>query len=73
MGIPIRDQRTDGVDAFTRWCRDELYTPDMVSAAALLERACDLLLIQVFRELDLGSLLAKPRTPRELADVDSLG
>ena len=59
------------MDPFTRWCRDELYTPDIVSAAALLERACDLLLVQVFRKLDLGSLLVEPRTPREL--VDALG
>ena len=58
--------RREILDAYTRWCRDELFTPTMIRAAELLERACDLQLVEIYRQLDLASILDTPRTPTEV-------
>lgn len=51
---------------FPAWCQEELFTPPMIGAAALLERACDLHLMALYRTLDLASRLGTPRTAAEL-------
>ena len=42
----MREERTGGIDSFTRWCRDELFTPDMIQATALLERVCGVVMAE---------------------------
>lgn len=44
-------------ETFTTWCRDNLFTPDMVQAAAILNRAADAHLTKLYRNLDLPSEL----------------
>jgi SAM-dependent methyltransferase len=51
---------------FTQWCREELFTPNMVQAAALLERACDLHLSGLYRSLHLDRHLSSPKNASEL-------
>ena len=54
------------MDDFTAWCRDELFTPTMMEAAALLQRACDLHLAGLYRSIDLARRLVTPKNPVEL-------
>jgi SAM-dependent methyltransferase len=51
---------------FSDWCRDELFSPTMVEAAALLQRACDLHLAGLYRSIDLARRLQTPKTAAEL-------
>lgn len=44
-------------ESFTTWCRDNLFTHDMVQAAAILNRAADAHLTRLYRSLDLPSAL----------------
>lgn len=44
-------------ETFTTWCRDNLFTPGMVQAAAILNRAADAHLTHLYRNLDLPSAL----------------
>lgn len=44
-------------DTFTAWCRDALFTSDMIQAAAILNRAADVHLTRLYRNLDLPSTL----------------
>lgn len=44
-------------EPFTTWCRDSLFTPSMVQAAAILNRAADAHLTHLYRSLDLPSAL----------------
>src|SRR5438128_2324995 len=54
------------MEDFTAWCRDELFTPTMMEAAALLQRACDLHLAGLYRSIDLASRLVTPKNAAEL-------
>ena len=56
---------------FTQWCRDELFTADMIRASALMQEALDLHLVNVYRRLELPTLLSDAVSPQEL--VASLG
>jgi len=55
------------VDDFTAWCRDHLFTPQMIEAAGLLQRACDLHLARLYRNLHLPDYMCSPKTATELA------
>jgi len=54
--------------AFTRWCEDQVYTPAIRRGTEILERVCDLHLLELHRELGIALMLATPRTAREVAD-----
>lgn len=54
-------------DRFTTWCKDTLFTPDVIRATGILNRFCDLHLAGLYRRLELGRHLASPKTPAELA------
>ncbi len=56
------------VDPFTEWCQQELFTSDMVKAAELLEKTCDLHLFSIYRMLDLENILNEPKTAREVTN-----
>jgi SAM-dependent methyltransferase len=58
---------TGAVQQFTAWCRDDLFTGAVLRAAALLERACDLHIVELCRKLHLARHLEQPRTAAELA------
>lgn len=55
------------MDTFTEWCRDVLYTPEVIRAAGVLERSCDLHLSLLYAELGMAERLAQPKTGGELA------
>jgi SAM-dependent methyltransferase len=52
---------------FGAWCRDELFTPTMIEAMALLQLACDLHLAGLHRSLALARHLESPKTAAQLA------
>jgi SAM-dependent methyltransferase len=54
--------------AFTRWCEDQVFTPAIRRGTEILERACDLHLLDLHRELGIAAMLATPRTSRDVAD-----
>src|SRR2546430_7989875 len=64
----ISERATFDAAAFTRWCDTHLYTPAIRQGTRIVERACDLHLTDLYRQLGLGALLATPRTARELAN-----
>lgn len=45
-------------ESFTTWCRETLFTPDMIQAATVLNRAADAYLTRLYRNLGLSSALA---------------
>ena len=51
---------------FTAWCRDELYTPEVIRATAIVNRYCDLGLEAVYRSLGLHARLQAPKTAAEV-------
>jgi len=55
------------IEAFTAWCKDTLYTPEIVRATAILERSCDLQLLLLFHRLGLTEVLGKPLDGAEIA------
>lgn len=55
------------MDGFTEWCRDVLYSPEVIGAAAAVDRACDLHLSILYAELGLAERLAQPLDGRSLA------
>src|SRR2546426_11654646 len=63
-----REAATLDAAAFTRWCEDEVYTPAIRRGTTILERACDLHLSDLYRQLGFAARLATPRTARELSD-----
>ena len=63
-----QERATYDAAAFTRWCDTHLYTPAIRQGTRIVERACDLHLTDLYRQLGLGALLATPRTARELAN-----
>ena len=63
-----QERATFDAAAFTRWCDTHLYTPAIRQGTRIVERACDLHLTDLYRQLGLGALLATPRTARELAN-----
>ena len=82
LGASLNDLEKAVTDAtmtreFTEWCRDSLFTVELVEAAALQERALDLYLVGIFRKLDLPSCLSDWTTPSRLASeldfVESAG
>ncbi|MEL6301888.1 MAG: class I SAM-dependent methyltransferase [Pseudomonadota bacterium] len=56
---------------FTRWCVEDLFTPEMIEGAALLQEALDFHLLGLYRSLELTTELAAPTTPAAL--TESLG
>ncbi len=52
MNAQLRDQ-------FTQWCRDSVFTPDMIQATLILNRAVDAHLIQLYRSLGMADLLSE--------------
>ena len=54
--------------AFTQWCDRELYTPAIRQGTQILDLACDIHLMSLYRQLAFTQLLAAPRTARELSD-----
>ena len=64
----ISERATFDAAAFTRWCDTHLYTPAIRQGTRIVDRACDLHLTDLYRQLGLGALLATPRTARELAN-----
>lgn len=52
---------------FTAWCRDTLFTPDVREATRLVNRYCDLQLVDVYRELGMAEHLQTPKTAVQLA------
>lgn len=52
---------------FTAWCRDTLFTPDVREATRLVNRYCDLQLVDVYRELGMAERLQSPKTAAQLA------
>ena len=63
-----QERATYDAAAFTRWCDTHLYTPAIRQGTRIVDRACDLHLTDLYRQLGLGALLATPRTARELAN-----
>ncbi|MGH8165626.1 MAG: class I SAM-dependent methyltransferase [Woeseiaceae bacterium] len=57
--------------AYTGWCRDELFAGELRQAARLLQRALDLHLLRIYRSLDLKQRLRTPTSPARL--VKQLG
>lgn len=55
------------MDRFTEWCRDVLYTPELIRAAGVLERSCDLHLSLLYTELGLPDRLGTAKSGAELA------
>jgi SAM-dependent methyltransferase len=53
-------------ERYTAWCREHLFTPDVVRATGILNRICDLHLLGVHRRLELTRRLANPKTVGEL-------
>lgn len=58
----LQEHRID----FTKWCRDELFTPEIRQATRLINRYCDLQLAAMYRDLDLGAML---REPKKASDI----
>ena len=54
--------------AFTQWCDRELYTPAIRQGTQILDLACDIHLMSLYRQLAFTQLLAAPRTARQLSD-----
>ncbi|HEX7026832.1 MAG TPA: class I SAM-dependent methyltransferase [Gammaproteobacteria bacterium] len=54
-------------DAFTTWCRESLFTPDMIQAAAILNKAADAHLTWLYQDLDLAAMLDNFMDAGELA------
>lgn len=52
---------------FTTWCRDHLFVPEVREATRLVNRYCDLQLLDVYRELGLAERLATPKSAAEIA------
>ena len=68
MTVAFESTRFDST-AFTRWCGEALYNRVIRQGAELLERACDLQLTHLYRQLDFGGLLAEPRTAHEISQA----
>ncbi|MDJ0938979.1 MAG: class I SAM-dependent methyltransferase [Woeseiaceae bacterium] len=58
-------------EAFTAWCRDELFTAELIEAADLMQQALDLHLVSIYEKLGFAELLSEPRSPGDV--VDALG
>ena len=54
---------------YTEWCRNELFTNELVQAARLLQAALNWHLINLYRRLNFSDLLAEPKSPGELAEL----
>jgi SAM-dependent methyltransferase len=63
----VPSERAKSLDPFTCWCLAELFSPTMIRAAALLERACDLHFKNLFRQ-HLAERLKVPKTAVELTE-----
>ncbi len=57
----------EGKQAFTLWCRDELFTPELVQAASMLQKALDTHLLHLYAELGLPEQLGESLTPAALS------
>ncbi|MEL6870944.1 MAG: class I SAM-dependent methyltransferase [Pseudomonadota bacterium] len=53
---------------FSEWCQQQLFTPELIEAAALLQKALDWHLLQIYGRLDLAAHLATPTSPQALAE-----
>jgi len=51
---------------FAGWCKAELFTDEFIEAATILQSACDLHCLGLYRSLELERLLAAPRTAAEV-------
>ena len=56
---------------FTDWCKNELFTDDLIHEARLLQKALDYYLIELYKDLNLETLLQEPKSPADIAQ--SLG
>jgi SAM-dependent methyltransferase len=63
----VTKQSNPPLSDFTLWCRDELFTPPMIRAASLLQHACNLHLLSLYRSLHFEKRLTRPTTASELA------
>lgn len=55
------------MDTFTAWYLNEVATPDMIRAAAIVQRYCDVQLERIFRRLGLERRLGSPTSAAALA------
>lgn len=53
---------------FTDWCVDELFTPEMIRGAALLQEALDFHLLNLYTQIGLPAHLASGLTPQALTE-----
>ena len=64
----VSPERVAPIDDYTAWCRDQLFTLEMIEATSLLQRACDLHLSNLYqRELHFADYISSPKTATELA------
>lgn len=54
------------IDRYTAWCKNELFTPQIISATQILHRICDLYLQSLYRKLRLNILLQTPKTAEQV-------
>ena len=54
---------------YTEWCKNELFTNELVQAARLLQAALNWHLMNLYRRLNFSDLLAEPKSPGELAEL----
>ncbi|MEM9172817.1 MAG: class I SAM-dependent methyltransferase [Pseudomonadota bacterium] len=52
---------------FTQWCQRELFTPQMIEAATLMQEALDVHLLSLANKLQFETRLASAKTPQALA------
>ena len=57
------------MDAFTQWCSEELFTPEMICAEGIVQAYCDQLLIKLLRSPSLAEVLSEPRTARQISQT----
>jgi len=54
---------------FTSWCQKQLFTNEIIEAAALLQQALDVHLLNIYRRLNLTEHLQDATTPEQLAAI----
>lgn len=52
---------------YTQWCKEQLFTEDLIDAARLLQRALDLHLLRIYDSLNLATSLQTATSPGDLA------
>ena len=67
MNLSVSTSHRDR-NAFHTWCRDSLFTPTVRSGLTLADAACDLHIQQIYRRLNLHTLLQRPMTGNEIAE-----